>query len=155
MPQCVSVRVDVSQPLGTAPSQFPKPGSHMTMSHVPEPQVSVALLRAHATPHPPQSVSVRVDVSQSRSDVLQSSNPALHAMRWQVPPLHDRSCSSIAVVDRDERLLGMLSDRDVAMAALTRARLLRDITAGEVMSRAVETCRPGDPVELVQRRMTR
>jgi hypothetical protein len=62
--QLVVVVSGVSQPLLAVPSQFPKPGSHEPSVQVPVPQLSAALVRAHATLQPPQWVSELSAVSQ-------------------------------------------------------------------------------------------
>jgi CBS-domain-containing membrane protein len=48
----------------------------------------------------------------------------------------------LPVVDREGRLVGMITDRDICMcmALATRARLASKITVGEVMSGHVPTC---------------
>jgi hypothetical protein len=74
LPQFVSdVRV-ASQPFGSLPSQFPVPGLQELIAQLPVVQVGVALARAHGTPQPPQSVSVRSDVSQPFESVPSQSS---------------------------------------------------------------------------------
>lgn len=85
-PQLLSVVTGVSQPLASMPSQLDQPASHERIPHTPEPQEAVALARVHAVPQPPQSLRVRMFVSQplvSRSS--QSSNPAEQEETRQVP----------------------------------------------------------------------
>jgi CBS-domain-containing membrane protein len=44
------------------------------------------------------------------------------------------------------RVVGMITDRDVCMAAYTQGRPLADITVGTVMSRDVRACRATDSI---------
>jgi CBS domain-containing protein len=70
------------------------------------------------------------------------TDSASHAARmmWE----HD--CGVIPVVDDEYRPLGMLTDRDVCMAAYTTGRSLADIRVEEVMSGNVQTCCPEDSI---------
>jgi hypothetical protein len=68
MPQVPQWAVDVlmlvSQPLEAALSQLPQPVSQAATAQVPVLHAPVAWAGAHATEHAPQSVSVRMLVSQ-------------------------------------------------------------------------------------------
>lgn len=55
-------------------------------------------------------------------------------------------CGIIPVVDATGLLMGVVSDRDVTMAALTKNRPPVDIHVREVMTGAVRTCHPEDDV---------
>ena len=48
------VRVSVSQPSATPPTQLAKPAAHAVMAHVPVAQLPVALAGAHRAPQTPQ-----------------------------------------------------------------------------------------------------
>lgn len=64
----------------------------------------------------------------------------------------ERNVGSIVVLDGDGKLAGMVTDRDVAMAAQTQGRRLGEISVDVAMSREVATCAPGDsPQELCLR----
>ncbi|MEW6268051.1 MAG: CBS domain-containing protein [Thermodesulfobacteriota bacterium] len=56
----------------------------------------------------------------------------------------ERDCGVVPVVDERERVVGIVTDRDLCMAAYTQGRPLRDIEIASVMSRAVHTCRADD-----------
>ncbi|HWO25825.1 MAG TPA: CBS domain-containing protein [Kofleriaceae bacterium] len=64
---------------------------------------------------------------------------------------HDIGC--LPVTSPDGRLVGMITDRDVAMAAYLQGAPLRSITVSSVMSREVVTCRERDDVQEVERAM--
>jgi CBS domain-containing protein len=59
----------------------------------------------------------------------------------------ERRCGSVAVVDDAGKAVGMLTDRDVCMAAYTQGRRLDDVAAQSAMSRAVWTCKASAAVE--------
>jgi predicted transcriptional regulator len=54
-------------------------------------------------------------------------------------------CGALPVV-ADEKLVGILTDRDICMALGTRNRPASEITAGEVAATDVVTCAPGADV---------
>lgn len=60
----------------------------------------------------------------------------------------DCGCVPVCVADDEgePRVIGMLTDRDVAMAAYTQGRPLAEICARTAMAHEVITCRPTDPV---------
>jgi CBS domain-containing protein len=58
----------------------------------------------------------------------------------------DHDCGIVPVTDADDRLVGVVTDRDVCMGAYTKGRPLCDIRVDEVMSREVKSCRSEDTV---------
>ncbi|MCR9245468.1 MAG: CBS domain-containing protein [bacterium] len=67
--------------------------------------------------------------------------------------LWDHDCGIAPVVDAAGTLVGVVTDRDLCMAAYTQGCALSEIPVAAVMSRAVATCRPDDPVTDVMRTM--
>lgn len=61
----------------------------------------------------------------------------------------DHDCGVVPVVDASRRVMGVITDRDICIAATTRRLLPEQIHAEEAMTRPVHTCRPGDPVNAV------
>ena len=51
---------------------------------------------------------------------------------------------AIPVLDDKQRVVGMLTDRDICMAAYTQGRPLGQLVIAESMSRSVVTCAPTD-----------
>jgi len=51
-------------------------------------------------------------------------------------------CGILPVVDRDDNVVGVITDRDICIAVSTRGRLASDISARDVMSGNVFACRP-------------
>ena len=64
---------------------------------------------------------------------------------------HD--CGCVPVVDGESRLLGMLTDRDVCMAAYTRGTPLSKVLVGDAMSRDVYSCSGEQPVGVAEKMM--
>lgn len=56
-----------------------------------------------------------------------------------------RDFGSMPVVDNG-RVVGMITDRDICIAAATRGRAPKDMIAGDVMSKGVVSCSPTDDV---------
>ncbi len=51
------------------------------------------------------------------------------------------------------RIAGIITDRDICMAALFKGKPLREVRVADVMARTVLTCRATDDIEGVQRQM--
>jgi CBS domain-containing protein len=75
-----------------------------------------------------------------------TTNDAAHLM-WS----HD--FGSVPVVDDTARLVGMLTDRDICMAAYTCGASLAAIPVAVAMSKIVISCRPDDEISAVQQLM--
>lgn len=58
----------------------------------------------------------------------------------------EQDCGVVPVVDGNGAVVGMLTDRDVAMAAFTQGKALGDVPVTTAMARAVRTARPDDRV---------
>jgi len=56
-------------------------------------------------------------------------------------------CGSVPVVDASGHLSGVITDRDICMAAYTKGLSLNFIRVAEVMSRHVHSCAPDDTLE--------
>jgi signal-transduction protein with cAMP-binding, CBS, and nucleotidyltransferase domain len=61
--------------------------------------------------------------------------------------------AAIAVVDADNKLVGIITDRDICMAAMFQAKPLHAIPVAAVMTRQVYTCDAGDSIEAAKRMM--
>lgn len=64
---------------------------------------------------------------------------------------HDFGC--VPAVDSDGRVVGLITDRDICMAAYTTGRSLADLRVGEVMCTRLAHCQPTDSVEAAERLM--
>ncbi|HSA58851.1 MAG TPA: CBS domain-containing protein [bacterium] len=56
-------------------------------------------------------------------------------------------CGVVPVVEPDGRAVGVITDRDICMATATRPLKAAEITAGDVMTGALFTCRPEEAVK--------
>lgn len=65
----------------------------------------------------------------------------------------ENECGTVAVVGAEERLVGILTDRDIAMAACRTGRPLSEIDVADVMARQVVTCEPTETVDDVEHLM--
>jgi CBS domain-containing protein len=59
----------------------------------------------------------------------------------------ERDFGVVPVIDPSGIVVGMITDRDVCMAAYTQGRPLASICVGEVMSRTIHSCAPGTSLE--------
>lgn len=65
----------------------------------------------------------------------------------------ENDCGCLPVVDHEGRPCGMITDRDLCMAAYMQDRALRDLTVDGPMSKDLGTCGEGDPVDAAERVM--
>lgn len=68
--------------------------------------------------------------------------------------LWDHDFGSLPVLDADGHLIGMITDRDICMAAYLRGQPLADITVEQAMARQVHACAPGDPIGVAEKVMS-
>lgn len=60
----------------------------------------------------------------------------------------EHDCGAIPVVDEDRRPVGIITDRDIAIAAMLNHKALWELHAGEMIAhQQVHTCYQDDPVE--------
>ena len=66
-----------------------------------------------------------------------------HTLNDAARVMWERDCGVVPVVDGpSRRLVGVVTDRDVCMAAYTRGHALWQIRVGDVMTAAVQACQP-------------
>ncbi len=61
--------------------------------------------------------------------------------------LWKKDCGSLAVVDRDGALIGMLTDRDICMGAMTRGGTLASLNVAQSMAAPIQTLDPEADIE--------
>jgi len=76
----------------------------------------------------------------------QSLNEAAQLM-WE------HNCGSLPVVDEDNQIVGMLTDRDIAMAAYINGKTLSEIPVSTAHSQELVCCQKGDDISDVQHMM--
>jgi len=57
-----------------------------------------------------------------------------------------RACGALPVVDASGKVIGIITDRDICVATGVKNRRPSEVTAEEIMSRPVVTCRTGDEI---------
>jgi CBS domain-containing protein len=67
----------------------------------------------------------------------------------------DLDCGCLPVVAPDGRVLAMITDRDICMAALTTGKPIRELRVGNSMSKEVTTCRPQEELAAAAHRMAK
>jgi CBS domain-containing protein len=65
----------------------------------------------------------------------------------------DGDCGAVPVVNGEQKVIGMVTDRDICIAAATRGSKPSDIRVGDVMSHDLVTCRITDDVHDVLKTM--
>lgn len=65
----------------------------------------------------------------------------------------EQDCGSVPVVDQDGRVLAMVTDRDLCMAAFTQGRPLEEIRISSAMSKRLFACRPEEDVKQAEKQM--
>jgi CBS domain-containing protein len=67
----------------------------------------------------------------------------------------DADCGCVPVVDAQQKLVGMITDRDICMAAFLQGKHLSEIKVEDAMTREPEACRSDDDVLAVHAAMRR
>jgi len=65
----------------------------------------------------------------------------------------EKDCGCMPVCDREGRVIGMITDRDICMSAWTKGRALQELRVDGAMARAVVSCRAQDPVTIAETKM--
>lgn len=93
-------------------------------------------------------------VAQIMSKQVQSCQPSdnlEHAARL----MWDKDCGCLPVCGGDgvNSIVGMITDRDIAMCALFQGRPLRELRVADAMAREVRTCHPNDSLAVAEKIM--
>ena len=59
----------------------------------------------------------------------------------------DNDCGSLVVRNDDEKVIGLITDREICIAVATRHRLASEIPVSEVITGDVWSCAPQDEIE--------
>jgi CBS domain-containing protein len=65
----------------------------------------------------------------------------------------DCDVGTVPVLDGDGRVVGMITDRDIAMAAYTRGQPLTEIPVASARSQTLIACTPEDDIAAVEEKM--
>lgn len=67
-----------------------------------------------------------------------------------VKTMWEGDCGIVPVLDAQDHLVGVITDRDACMAAWTRGLPLNAMRVHEAMSRSLQTCSPRDTIETAE-----
>ena len=65
----------------------------------------------------------------------------------------DCGCLPVVSANGSFELAGLITDRDICMAAMFQGKALRELRVGDAMASKVLTCRASDEIEVAQRQM--
>jgi CBS domain-containing protein len=93
-----------------------------------------------------------VEQLMNRPPVSCSTNESLHRAAGL---MIEHDCGALPVVDEAGHPCGMLTDRDICIAAYQLGLPLESITAAQAMTSEVHCCRAGDPIGVAERIMSK
>lgn len=65
-----------------------------------------------------------------------------------VETMWTRNCGVLPVINAEQKVVGVITDRDIAIALGTRDRLASEIKVSDVATHKVQTCKPADDIHL-------
>jgi len=77
-------------------------------------------------------------VSEVMSGDVRSCHPSTNLAEAAIM-MWDRDCGALPVIEGDEMVIAMITDRDIAMAVATKGRIASDISVGEAMSKTLSS----------------
>jgi CBS domain-containing protein len=89
------------------------------------------------------------DVMTRRVVAARADTDLAHVARL----MWENDCGSVPVVDAEDKVVGMVTDRDAYMGAYFGGRALRELRAAGCMAAEMTTCRPDENVAKVLLRM--
>lgn len=93
-------------------------------------------------------------VRELMSQDVQCCHPA-DTLQQAAELMWNQDCGAIPVIDGEQRVIGMITDRDVCMHAMMSGRRLTECAVGDAISADVFACGPSDTVEAAQALMRR
>jgi CBS domain-containing protein len=78
-----------------------------------------------------------------------------NSLQFAAQLMWDHDCGCVPVVDDDDRVVGILTDRDICMCAYTRDLPLSQLAVADAMSKEVFTCAPDDSLDAAEQLMGR
>ena len=78
------------------------------------------------------------------------SCPSRDNLETAAQVMWELDCGCVPIVDPDSKVVGMLTDRDICMAAYTQGRALGKIPVSNVMSKEVYSCSPEDDLKTAE-----
>lgn len=77
-----------------------------------------------------------------------------HTLNTAARLMWEHDCGVVPVVDDRDTLVGVITDRDVCMAAYTRGSPLGEISVSSAMANKVFACQPTDSLEAAEQLMS-
>lgn len=90
-----------------------------------------------------------MNVEQLMSREIRTCSPE-HRLDCAAQIMWEHDCGIVPIVDDTQRLVGVVTDRDICMAAYTKGRALREIEIREVAMKPTATVSPKDSVRAVE-----
>ncbi len=78
------------------------------------------------------------------------SCPSHENLKRAAQVMCELDCGCIPIIDPDSKVVGMLTDRDICMAAYKKGRVLGEIPVSSAMSREVHGCLPEDDLTVAE-----
>jgi CBS-domain-containing membrane protein len=101
-------------------------------------------------PHLGGGVGIRKEASMRVADLMTKDVACCRAnepLSVAAKLMWDSDCGALPVLDdAGERVVGMITDRDICMCTWMRRSAPQDIPVNEAMSRTLHACSPGDSV---------
>jgi len=72
---------------------------------------------------------------------------AVDALSKAVSIMRQRDCGAVPVLDAENKIFGIITDRDICIALASRSQTAAEIRAGELCNGSVLTCEPGDDIK--------
>ena len=79
-----------------------------------------------------------------------ASCPSHENLQRAAQVMCELDCGCVPVVDSGAKVVGMLTDRDICMAAYSEGRALREILVSNAMSKEVYACLPDDDLTVAE-----
>ncbi len=95
-----------------------------------------------------------MNVSDLMTMAVQTCTPGDNLQR-AAQLMWENDCGIVPVVDGDRRVVGMITDRDICMAAYTHGQTLWQLSVSDAMAKRVHGVRENDPLEVVDTLMRR
>ncbi len=65
----------------------------------------------------------------------------------------DKDCGIVPVIDSDRRVVGVITDRDICMAAYTQGKALKEIPIASIAMKQTVSVRPNDTLQAAENAM--
>jgi len=94
---------------------------------------------------------MRIDQLMRKPAITCRANESLHSVAQR---MWEQDCGVLPVVDDAGAMVGIVTDRDVCMAAFTQAKPLANIPVTTAMAKAVFSCSGADSIEVAEKLMS-